>query len=764
MTDAGGCAPAAVVGRRFTETPYNPCRALVVFGERRDFSGASQFGWKQHCRDAVGRATIPTVSKSKKHLRACPVLGRDITSAECGSGRGSVHACPVECPFFPFTPANYEQHGEIESRLISKTYERATRMMSPAERERMLDELDDQEGEEVLINHSRFAWLYHCERDTEGRTFGERWLADRSSGLSNDERVLLAGMNQVRPIVFEVERLLDEQMVEGVDLLDGRRLRIIDRVTAGTVGRYSVLLFWCYPMSHYERVSGGGLFVPEVQEMAPEVVVREVIRHLGGPTDAAGERRWLAQNFARTCEALGAVQSARWAETWSAIDARYSKTDYRVLKGARLDSLLAKHPDLDAESVSGEEAEQGFKSGYIWLDRAPVEEAGQLALPLAPGPKLALGETVLGRVLLGRERARVEAMSGARHQDLRARFERLAAGGVEFLGERADDLGAQTLGRHGADFDATLVPPRLLENPQRINLASQRVIPIAGSAEETLLVTFRRQYEAFLDEPIPWLDHHTPRAAAADLALRPKLVSLMKTHIRDLDRRRRKEGLDLDLNPLLAELGLHEMISEPPPLGTAEDEDFEDDDFDEDLDGLQALAALGGEPDLEPKIPPLSEREVDQRLKTMHRAYPDPDAATDALDVDFPGLLDMAWEATGSVLGERSFPYLEVLIVRACHVLKPRTGAPPRLKVERIFRGFAVEFAMVSALVVEKRAPSDAMDRWLADSPQRVVIEDLAGVLATIGEKQRRRDRPSDEAALVILAFLKALVAELSRA
>ncbi len=43
-------------------------------------------------------------------------------------------------------------------------------------------------------------------------------------------------------------------------------------------------------------------------------------------------------------------------------------------------------------------------------------------------------------------------------------------------------------------------------------------------------------------------------------------------------------------------------------------------------------------------------------------------------------------------------------------------------------------------------------------------MNDLAGVLATVTEKQRRKDRPSNEAALVILAFLKALVAELSRA
>jgi hypothetical protein len=715
-------------------------------------------------RWASGVGNDPMVSKSKKHQRDCPVLGRMITSAECGAGRGSAYACPVECPFFPFTPANYDQHSEIESRLVSKTYERASRLMSPAERERMLDELEDRQGDEVLANHSRFAWLYHWERDAEGLTFGERWLADRTSGLSNDERVLLAGVNQSRPAVFEVERILDDQMVEGVDLLDGRRLRIIDRGTASSVPRYSVLLIWHYPMPHYDRISGGGYFVPEVQEMAAVDVVREVIRHLGGPSDPDGERRWLAQNFARTCDALGAVQSARWQDAMSAIDARFMKTDYRLLRGEGLDSVLAKHPDVNPEPPTDDEVEEGFEQGYVWFDQPSAEKDDQLALPLSEDRNLGLGHTVLGRVLLGRERVRIEAMSSARHQDLRARFERLAAGRVEFLIERSEDLGAQTLGRSAARFDASLVPPRLLENPQRIQLASQRVLPDEDSAEEPMLVVLKRQYAAFPDEPIPWLDHRTPRAAVSDPALRPKLVSLLKAHIRGLDRRRRTEGLDFDLNPLLAELGLHELISEPPPPGLVDDEDFEDEDFEDELDGLQALKELGGELAPAPTSAALTERDIDRRLAAMHRAHPDHDSAADAFETYFPALFGMAREATQSVLDDDFFPFLELLLVRAGFVLLPASGVPPRLNFERIFRGFALEFAEISTLVLDKKKPATAMEHWVVDSPQPVVVQDLAGVLTSMTEQQRRKDRPTSEATLAILAFVKAFVAEYSRA
>src|SRR4051794_36435813 len=118
------------------------------------------------------------MSKAKKHLRPCPALGREITAAECGSGRGSAYRCPAECPFFPFTPANYDKHGEIEEGLMRKAMLRAGQVLPPAERESLLRVLDASENapDAMLKKHSHFTWLFHGRRDTEGRTLGERWL------------------------------------------------------------------------------------------------------------------------------------------------------------------------------------------------------------------------------------------------------------------------------------------------------------------------------------------------------------------------------------------------------------------------------------------------------------------------------------------------------------------------------------------------------------------------------------------------------------
>src|SRR5688572_4024912 len=56
------------------------------------------------------------MNKSGKR-RMCPAVDREISSAECGEGRGSRFACPANCGFSPFSPANYSHLLELEGEL-----------------------------------------------------------------------------------------------------------------------------------------------------------------------------------------------------------------------------------------------------------------------------------------------------------------------------------------------------------------------------------------------------------------------------------------------------------------------------------------------------------------------------------------------------------------------------------------------------------------------------------------------------------------------
>ena len=69
----------------------------------------------------------------------------------------------------------------------------------------------------------------------------------------------------------------------------------------------------------------------------------------------------------------------------------------------------------------------------------------------------------------------------------------------------------------------------------------------------------RRHYEKFLDDDIPMLDGLTPRQAAVSPEMRPRLVELMKLHLHGIEKRSREEGLGLDLDWVLDELGLDEL-------------------------------------------------------------------------------------------------------------------------------------------------------------------------------------------------------------
>jgi hypothetical protein len=109
------------------------------------------------------------------------------------------------------------------------------------------------------------------------------------------------------------------------------------------------------------------------------------------------------------------------------------------------------------------------------------------------------------------------------------------------------------------------VPPRLLENPPILSTESVRVGK--GMVDATALKRDVRMdlLRAWMNEPVPALRGQTPREAAVDLELRPRLVQLVKDRVRDFDRMNLNAGTTGDMNWALRDLGLDEWIYPPPP-------------------------------------------------------------------------------------------------------------------------------------------------------------------------------------------------------
>ncbi len=682
------------------------------------------------------------MSKVKKHQRDCPVLGRFISSAECGSGRGTAYACPEQCVYFPFTPANYDQHFALEKGLIGAAHSRGERHLSEVARSRMSAKIRIRTGaydQETAIQ-SELAWAYHCERDVEGRSFGERWLEDKASGLKNDERFLLSQMNQVRPVLLEINRIVDDIIIEGVDLLTGEALRVLDRSAAGSMGRYFVVLVWLYPMPHYQRLSGTAMLIPDLPDIEPQEWLREIIAHLGGPSGGREEAYWLAEHFLRVLESIQAVSEARLEAMLGATDMQWITTEYGVLPSAGLEELFEKQSDMFSDSLEEEDMKQGFDQVFVWLEAAPSLEQGQtMSSPDVSSVDLP-SRLVLGRILLGGERLRLEAQSQERHGVLRNRFEKLAAGRVKFLGEQHKDLVAEARTKLVSRYDASLVPPKLIKNPIQLGIQREMRLAKGADSELSVLEIRRQQLVALVDSSLPGLDGLTPRQAAANPAYRTRLVRLMKTHIRGCDSERRQKGLDLDLNPQLVELGLHELISVAPPLGKVEE-------------NLQRRAGI-------PAVKKLSERDLAAGIKSMHRRFSEFKDAADAVDRVVPWLMDLVSELTSSLLKEEELLILDILVVRAFHVLWPGNSLPPDLEDVAIMEGMQREISELEQLLrnVSGAQEEAVIERWLHETPQPLVMEDLSGVLY----KASSEIKPDGTGTVTILALLKSLVAELS--
>ncbi len=497
------------------------------------------------------------MSKAAKR-RMCPAVQREITAAECGENRISHYRCPPECSYNVFAPTNYEQILILEDVLDSKTSARFAKetAVDPILTKAIQSVL---RKPSILHTHCFFIWHYLFKRDVLGRTFAQRWEADGFPGFKNDERIFFRSKMQVRVALLEIHRVLDSEQIEAVDLLSPLPVPLVfrDRGLASQAVRFGVLLGWIYPLPHFWRLSGAATMIPDIAEIEPVTVVREIVAHLGGPTSEPEIRLWLAEHFIRFSEALDATCNARRMQMFAGMDAQFGKAVYELRAPfAQCRDVFDEAMESESDRLSLQERDEGFVEARVCFEEKSTPGMTQ-SKDVQP---------VLGRVLLGQGHWRLESMGAKRLAKLRGKFELKMGATVRFSGERRDDLVADFLTKQ-SKADQSLVPPRLLEKPQQITLSSSRV-PLLGPGvdkEDALAHLMADQDRAFLDEPVPALKGRTPREASRLPALRPILIRLLKQRVAGCDRRNLETGRSDDINWMLRELGANEILFEPPP-------------------------------------------------------------------------------------------------------------------------------------------------------------------------------------------------------
>jgi len=508
------------------------------------------------------------MGQAKNKIKQCPVTGRKISPRECGENRMSNYDCPANCPQNPWSPENYDHLRDIDHKTREKTLNRYR-----DEELKLYGHVHTPPNSETTFAATLFFLnrLYR-ERDSDGRTFADRWRAEGLNGLNNDQQQILVEEENARVALLEVQQVIDDRRVIVIDLLEKNPepKLLMDCAFAATACRFSTLLTLIAEAPFFYRLHTAGIPCPEITGLSPLEILTTVVRHQKGPKTREAMRPWLFENLLTVVESFSAIQTARQAESFRTMDAAYSKTEYKLCGSReeliqRLDGLEEAHREDPLE----ENADEGFVDEWVWTE---------------PSDLFGAGRAVLGRVLLHKkDRIRLETTSAKKRDTLRPQLEKLLNGLIRFTKQRTDDLSKQMLNRQNFNYDKSLVPKKLLKNPMQIE-NSCTCIPSDLEAlsptkmEESMMKEFDR---TFLDSPIPALNDKTPREAASLPALRPALVELMKQHVHNRDKHNLQNGGQIDINPLIRELGLDEIDFPPPPPRSiphrTNDEDFEED-------------------------------------------------------------------------------------------------------------------------------------------------------------------------------------------
>src|SRR5262249_4726410 len=112
-----------------------------------------------------------------------------------------------------------------------------------------------------------FPTIHHAllvMRDGEGKTMADRWEAEGWTGLNNDEKLMMQHRRNSFVTVLEVQRLLDPDTFEVLDLLEpgSSPFVVTDRLSNFSSARFSKLFTWITRYPHFNRTGGIGFTIP----------------------------------------------------------------------------------------------------------------------------------------------------------------------------------------------------------------------------------------------------------------------------------------------------------------------------------------------------------------------------------------------------------------------------------------------------------------------------------------------------------------------
>ncbi|MCX8108931.1 MAG: hypothetical protein N3G20_09010, partial [Verrucomicrobiae bacterium] len=286
-------------------------------------------------------------------------------------------------------------------------------------------------------------------------------------------------------------------------------------------------------------------------------VVRQLAVHLGAPANDEEMKRWLALHLFEFGQALDNASAAQYQAQINSLDLLYGEFTYELAGSyEECKALLDTVPDAGREKPSPQDAAESFEELRTWLvERESCSEAGTRC------------SMTRARILIGPKRWRISVLGTRAIQNLRMKFEGLMGDRVRLVDQRTID-GAKSVFGELPPCEPEKVPAPLLEPriPLRVSVSTVAV-PLGAKEDSDPAATTRlRAGRAWIDTPLDDLGGLTPRQAVSDPQYRAHLVRGMKRLVRECDKENAASRTELDVNWLLTELGLHELVFDPPFL------------------------------------------------------------------------------------------------------------------------------------------------------------------------------------------------------
>ncbi|MBK9138766.1 MAG: hypothetical protein IPM17_08400 [Verrucomicrobia bacterium] len=521
-----------------------------------------------------------------KNSRFCPALDQFISPADCGAQRGSKIVCRPACAFFPFGTQGYDLWLKLDGAWLAKAVKFLADRLGREELQRRIRRFtvpmraSDIEFESAFANALNYSLF--VEREADGRTRAEIWAATTATrDLNNDEQVMLRHRMSTRPGILEVQEVLDSLALRCIDLLDPERGEFVlfDRGAAAQMVRFSRMLTW---VTHYPHFSRTNVFAMDMPHNIHAAWLEEVSKRAA----AAGTNRpgyslrdYLAENFVDAVTLVNALADEYRRRLFASLDVHHCVASYLITGDpAAVETVLRGKADFEADTAPDDSQFAPPKLFFRWLQQGESAECAQ-TIAAKGGARVDTnvgGVGTVGNVRLYPERLLIETFSRAKHDFARQKVAQYLGELVTFEKESIVDLAKileerrareATIGEaEAAVFNNEASSASMDESVQAQSETNKNKAeePIPDpERQEAIQQAHRQHYERFLDESNPALDGQTPRAAATNPALRPKLVELMKAHLHGLERRCREDGLHLDIDWVLDALDLASLKAKP---------------------------------------------------------------------------------------------------------------------------------------------------------------------------------------------------------